>query len=106
MFLDTEVISIMEIFNPQSLGNFPLYSILAQSAPDWKNAIGSVKLFVSPRNTGWKPSSPLAAASRAAVSQVAEGGTTNKQKRALVFLGAGNVDQFVPSELDFTPGCV
>ena len=53
-----------------------------------------MKSSVKLRKTGWKPFSPLAAASTAAALQVVEGGTINKHKSPPVISG-GDEDWFV-----------
>ena len=77
--LDRAMALFMGDFNPQSFGDPPVYSILRHSSPSVNFADAKEKSLDSLRNTGKKPSSPLAAVSKVAESHFEFGGTTNRK---------------------------
>ena len=67
-------------FNPQSFGSPPVYSNLRHWSPSENIFDAKEKSLDLLRNTGKKPSSPLAAVSKVVESHFEFGGTTNRQK--------------------------
>ena len=77
--LDRAVALFMGDFNPQSFGYPSAYSNLRHWSPSKNFFDAKEKSLELVRNTGWIPSSPLRAASKAVESQFEFGGTTKRQ---------------------------